>query len=78
MRDSGNIVIRRMLGVEGEFGHSDLGLKPGFAIDVIKAVGNYGESYDRYIGPQGAAFILPRGINELWNNGGLIYAPPLK
>ncbi|MFQ6014505.1 MAG: amino acid ABC transporter substrate-binding protein [Anaerolineae bacterium] len=78
MKDSDNIPIRRMLGVEGEFGQADLGLKPDFAVDVIKAVGNYGEIYDRYMGPEGDAFTLPRGLNELWTNGGLIYAPPLR
>ncbi len=77
-RSSDNIVIRRMLGTEGEFGQGDLGLSPTFAVDVIKAVGNYGEIYNRYMGPQGDAFTLPRGQNELWTNGGLIYAPPLR
>ena len=73
-----DIRIRRMLGTEGEFGQSDLGLKPTFAVDVLKAVGNYGEIYDRYMGPEGVSFTLPRGQNELWTNGGLIYAPPLR
>ena len=75
---SDNIVIRRMLGAEGEFGQSDLGLDKDFGVDVIKAVGNYGEIYDRYMGPQGDAFTLPRALNELWSDGGLIYAPPLR
>ena len=75
---SDNIVIRRMLGAEGEFGQSDLGLDADFAVDVIKAVGNYGEIYDRYMGPDGVAFTLPRALNELWSDGGLIYAPPLR
>ena len=78
MKSSDNIQIRRMLGTEGEFGQSDLGLSAGFAVDVLKAVGNYGEIYDRYMGPEGDAFTLERGINELWTNGGLIYAPPLR
>ncbi len=78
MLSSDNIQIRRMLGATGEFGQSDLGLKAGFAVDVLKAVGNYGEIYNRYMGPQGIAFALPRGLNKLWTNGGLIYAPPLK
>ena len=78
MRTSDNVQIRRMLGAEGEFGQGDLGLKATFAVDVIKAVGNYGEIYDRYMGPNGDAFTLPRVQNELWNNGGLIYAPPLR
>ena len=73
-----NIQIRRMLGTEGEFGQSDMGLKPTFAVDVLKAVGNYGEIYDRYLGPDGLSFPLPRQQNELWTNGGLLYAPPLR
>ena len=76
MKSHENIQIRRMLGTEGEFGQSDLGLSAGFAADVLKAVGNYGEIYDRYMGPDGLD--LERGINELWTNGGLIYAPPLR
>lgn len=75
---SDNIQILRLLGVEGDFGQVDLGLSTTFAQDVIGAVGNYGEIYDRYMGPDGDAFTLPRGLNELWNNGGLIYAPPTK
>ncbi len=78
MKNSGDIRVRRMLGTEGEFGQADLGLKPGFAVDVIRAVGNYGEVYDRYMGPDGASFTLPRGLNNLWSNGGVIYAPPIR
>ena len=78
LRNHENIQIRRMLGAEGEFGQSDLGLKATFAVDVLKAVGNYGEIYDRYMGPQGISFQFPRGPNELWTNGGLLYAPPLR
>jgi general L-amino acid transport system substrate-binding protein len=75
---SASIPVRKLLGVEGSFGQSDVGLADDFAVDVIKAVGNYGEIYDRYMGPNGESFTLPRGPNELWNNGGLIYAPPAK
>lgn len=78
MTQSDNIGIRRMLGTEGEFGQTDLGLSATFAVDVIGAVGNYGEVYDRYMGTDGVAFTLPRDDNELAQNGGLIYAPPLK
>lgn len=78
MRSSESIAIKRMLGVEGEFGQAELGLSPDFAVDVIQAVGNYGEIYDRHMAAEGDAFYLPRGINELWFNGGLIYAPPLQ
>jgi len=78
MMNSDNIQVLRLLGVEGSFGQEDLGLSQDFAANVIRAVGNYGEIYDRYMGPNGMAFTLPRGINELWTNGGLIYAPPLR
>jgi general L-amino acid transport system substrate-binding protein len=70
--------IKRMLGVEGSFGQEDLGLATDFAANVIRALGNYGEIYDRYMGPDGDAFTLPRGPNNLWTNNGLIYAPPLR
>jgi general L-amino acid transport system substrate-binding protein len=70
--------IKRLLGVEGSFGQADLGLANDFAANVITAVGNYGEIYDRYMGPDGASFTLDRGMNNLWNNGGLIYAAPLR
>ena len=78
MQSEGNTAVRRMLGAEGEFGQADLGLKADFAVDVIKGVGNYGEVYDRYMGPEGESFTLARGLNRLWTNGGLIYAPPLR
>jgi general L-amino acid transport system substrate-binding protein len=78
MKGSDNVVIKRMLGVEGSFGQEDLGLAPDFAANVISAVGNYGEIYDRYMGPNGLSFTLDRGLNNLWTNGGLLYAPPLR
>ncbi len=68
--------IRRILGVEGDFGTS-LGLKPTFMADAIRAVGNYAELYDRHFGPQTGAALL-RGQNSLWSNGGLLYAPPVR
>ena len=78
MLNSDSPGVLRLLGAEGSFGQEDLGLDLDFAVDVIKAVGNYGEIYDRYMGPNGDAFTLDRGLNELWYNGGLIYAPPLR
>jgi general L-amino acid transport system substrate-binding protein len=78
MLGSDDIKIRRLLGVEGEFGQADLGLDADFAVDILNSVGNYGEIYDRYMGPDGLAFTLPRGNNELWTNGGLIFAPDIK
>lgn len=78
MMDSENIEVLRLLGQEGEFGQSDLGLDQDFAANVIRAVGNYGEIYDRYMGPEGDAFTLDRGLNRLWTDGGILYAPPLR
>lgn len=65
--------IRRLLGTDGEVGPS-LGLDRRWAALAIKAVGNYGEMWTRNIEPMG----LPRGMNRLWNGGGLQYAPPLR
>ena len=78
MKSSENLNISRLLGQEGDWGNSDLGLDVEALANVITAVGNYGEIYDRYMGPNGDAFTLPRDLNELWTNGGLIYAPPVK
>jgi len=66
-------VIRRLLGVEGELG-SKLGLSNDFVYRAIKLVGNYGEVFERNLGPFG----LTRGQNDLWTNGGLMYAPPFR
>jgi general L-amino acid transport system substrate-binding protein len=73
---SRNAAIRRILGIDGDFG-SPLGLKPTFMADAIRAVGNYAELYDRHFGPQTGAALL-RGQNALWTNGGLLYAPPVR
>ena len=78
MINSDNVTIKRMLGSEGSFGQEDLGLATDFAVNVIKGVGNYGEIYDRYMGPNGLSFTLDRGLNNLWTNGGLLYAIPLR
>ena len=68
--------VRRILGVDGDFGTA-LGLTPSFMADVLRAVGNYGELYDRHFGPQTGAALL-RGQNALWGNGGLLYAAPVR
>jgi len=79
MKTGDNIAARQLLGGdEGDWGYSDLGLDPDALARAIAAVGNYGEIYDRYMGPDGLAFTLPRGPNNLWSNGGVIYAPPIK
>lgn len=67
--------IRRLLGVEGDFG-AGLGLRPTWMRDVIRSVGNYGEIYERNFG-SASGFPLLRGQNALWVNGGLLYAPPM-
>tara|TARA_B100000767_G_C19751117_1_gene530834 strand:- start:992 stop:2026 length:1035 start_codon:yes stop_codon:yes gene_type:complete len=63
--------IERLLGVTPGVGER-LGVSDDWAYNVIKAVGNYGEIYDRTIG-DGSRYKLPRGLNNLWNNGGLMY-----
>jgi general L-amino acid transport system substrate-binding protein len=70
MLASDNPTIKRLLGVEGEVGDS-LGLPNDFMVKVLTQVGNYQEVYDRHLGPEG--IYIPRGPNELWINGGLIY-----
>lgn len=77
MKNSENSNIANMLGAS-DWGYDALGLDADALARAIAAVGNYGEIYDRYLGPNGLAFSLPRGPNELWTNGGLIYAPPIK
>jgi general L-amino acid transport system substrate-binding protein len=71
--DSKDPDIRRLLGLEGEMGKA-LGLDAKWAYNVIKAVGNIGEMWDRDITPMG----VPRGINNIWTKGGLQYAPPIR
>ncbi|MBX9757594.1 MAG: amino acid ABC transporter substrate-binding protein [Beijerinckiaceae bacterium] len=73
---SPNPEVRRLLGVEGDFGKS-MGLTADWAYRVIKHVGNYGESYTRNIG-EGSRLKIPRGLNNLWNKGGLQYGPPIR
>jgi general L-amino acid transport system substrate-binding protein len=74
MVGSDNPVIARLLGADGDLG---LGLEADWAVSVISAVGNYGEIYDRNLGP-GTPFDLDRGPNSLWTDGGLLYAPPYR
>ena len=73
---SENPVVLRLLGGEGELG-ALLGLENDWVINVISAVGNYGEIYDRNLGPD-TPFALERGYNALWSDGGLLYAPPYR
>jgi general L-amino acid transport system substrate-binding protein len=73
---SRNPVVRRLLGVEGRLGKS-LGLDAGWAWRIVKQVGNYGEIFDRHLGPA-TPLRIKRGLNRLWNRGGLMYAPPMR
>ena len=67
-----NPAIKRLLGGEGKFGE-ELGLSNDWALNAITAVGNYGESYERNVGPN-TPLKLDRGVNALWSNGGILYA----
>ncbi|MCY1363081.1 putative amino-acid ABC transporter-binding protein YhdW [compost metagenome] len=70
--------IKRMLGAEADSKiGTDLGLRESWAYDIIKAVGNYGESFERNVG-EGSPLKIARGLNSLWNKGGLQYAPPIR
>jgi general L-amino acid transport system substrate-binding protein len=68
--------VQRLLGRSGDLGPS-LGLDRAWILNAVKAVGNYGEIYDRHLGKDSPAR-LPRGLNDLWTRGGLMYAPPMR
>jgi general L-amino acid transport system substrate-binding protein len=77
---SEDVTIQRFLGVEIETDEGSAALDPGlglptdFAYQVVKQVGNYGEIFDAHLAPLG----LERGVNALWTDGGLMYAPPYR
>jgi general L-amino acid transport system substrate-binding protein len=73
---SPNPEIRRLLGVEGRFGAA-IGLSTDWALRAIQAGGNYGEIFERNLGA-GSPMKLPRGLNKLWDRGGILYAPPVR
>jgi general L-amino acid transport system substrate-binding protein len=76
MTKSNNPEIKRLLGTEGNFGEQ-LGLTKDWVVRIVKHVGNYGESFDRNVG-QGSKLGIERGLNRLWNKGGIQYAPPIR
>jgi general L-amino acid transport system substrate-binding protein len=76
MLGSDNPAIKRLLGVEGDFGTA-LGLDKDWAYRIIKLVGNYAEVFDKTIGPN-TEIGLERGINALWKDGGIQYSPPIR
>ncbi len=73
---SPNPGIRRLVGIEGEFGEQ-FGLPKDWAARAVRAVGNYGEIYERNVGTQ-SRLSIPRGLNALWTQGGIQYAPPVR
>ncbi len=73
---SGKPDVRRLVGREGDFGRR-LGLTDDWAVNMLRVVGNYGEIYDRNVGAD-SELGIPRGMNQLWNLGGIQYAPPLR
>ncbi len=75
-KDSKNPNVRRLLGLEGPRGKG-LGLNDDWGYQVVKQVGNYGEAFDRNVGA-GSPLKVSRGINALWSDGGLQYAPPMR
>ena len=76
MKSSTDPVVQRILGTSEDTGKL-LGLDKDWAYRAIKAVGNYGEMFERNLGPN-STLKLPRGANNLWSKGGLIYAPPVR
>ena len=76
LADVENPEILRLVGREGELGAS-LGLDNEFAYNILSTVGNYGEIYDRNLG-EGTNTFIPRGLNSLYTEGGLLYSPPFR
>ncbi len=76
MKSSTDPQVGRMLGATEDLG-KHLGLDKEWLARAVKAVGNYGESFERNVGPK-TAINLPRGKNNLWSAGGFLYAPPLR
>lgn len=78
MLTSTNPGIRRLLGTEGNIGEG-MGLTKDFMVRVLKATGNYGEIYERHVGPK-TPINIPRdgSLNALWTKGGILYSPPFR
>lgn len=76
MTKSTNPEVKRFVGTEGNYGEQ-LGLTKDWAVRIIKLVGNYGEAFDRNVG-SGSPLKIDRGLNKLWNKGGIQYAPPVR
>ena len=68
--------VKRLVGGEGSYGEQ-MGLTKDWAVRIVRQVGNYGEVFERNVGV-GSRLAIPRGINQLWNVGGIQYAPPIR
>lgn len=68
--------LKRVFGTDGNLGEQ-LGLTKDWVARIIKATGNYGESFERNVGT-GSKLEIARGLNKLWNKGGIMYAPPIR
>ena len=75
-RESNKPEVRRLAGLEGGFG-ARLGVDDAFVLRAVKAVGNYSEMFERNLGT-GSKLRIPRGLNQLWSAGGVMYAPPMR
>jgi general L-amino acid transport system substrate-binding protein len=68
--------VKRLVGTDGAYGEQ-IGLTKDWVVRIVKHVGNYGEIFDRNVGVQ-TPLGIPRGVNQLWNAGGIMYAPPIR
>ena len=68
--------IMRLVGTEGNFGER-AGLSRDWVVRIVRSVGNYAEMFERHVGV-GSKLGIPRGLNQLWTNGGILYAPPIR
>jgi general L-amino acid transport system substrate-binding protein len=76
MREDGNPSQKRLLGTEGDAGEK-LGLSNNWAYNIVTQVGNYGEVFKRNVGSK-SPLKISRGLNDQWNNGGILYSPPIR
>ncbi|MDO9126412.1 MAG: amino acid ABC transporter substrate-binding protein, partial [Parvibaculum sp.] len=76
MLASENPLVRRLLGDEGAYGQA-VGLEGDWVARIVRAVGNYGEIFERNVGAE-TPLGIKRGLNALWNDGGIMYAPPIR
>jgi general L-amino acid transport system substrate-binding protein len=76
MLKSDNPSIKRILGVTPGMGKA-LGVDERWVYTIVKQVGNYGEAFERNLG-MGSPLKIDRGINKLWTEGGILYAPPIR